>query len=91
MAGGAHTFRELKTGLEIRLVRHWTPFSVEGQFSIYFLALVMEVTLARLLKQRKPQARGCAPDITSEIPENGCPGNKPKILPSSCSKSDIEG
>jgi hypothetical protein len=34
---------------------------------------------------------GCAYDITSEIRENGGPGNKPKILPSGCSKSEIGG
>ena len=52
-----HAFRELKTGLEMRPVRHWTPSRVRGHLGICFLALVMEATLAKLLKERRPQAR----------------------------------
>ena len=51
-----HAFRELKTGLEMRPVRHWTPPRVRGHFGICFLALVMESTLARMLKEKRPQA-----------------------------------
>lgn len=51
-----HAFRELKTGLEIRPVRHWTPSRVRGHFAICFLALVMETSLARLLKGNNPEA-----------------------------------
>jgi hypothetical protein len=41
----------------MRPVRHWTPSRVRGHFGICFLALVMEATLARLLKERSPQVR----------------------------------
>ena len=51
-----HAFRELKTGLEIRPVRHWSPSRVLGHFGICFLALVMESTLARLLREKSPHA-----------------------------------
>lgn len=51
-----HAFRELKTGLEMRPVRHWTASRVRGHFDICFLALVMETTLARLLKENRPEA-----------------------------------
>ncbi len=51
-----HAFRELKTGLEMRPVRHWTPSRVRGHFGVCFLALVMESTLARMLKEKRPQA-----------------------------------
>jgi len=50
-----HAFRELKTGLEIRPVYHWTPARVRGHFGICFLALVMESALSRMLKEGKPQ------------------------------------
>jgi hypothetical protein len=52
-----HAFRELKTGLEMRPVRHWSPSRVRGHFGICFLALVMETTLVRLLKENRPEAR----------------------------------
>jgi len=51
-----YAFRELKTGLEIRPVRHWSPSRVLGHFGVCFLALVMESTLARLLRKKGPQA-----------------------------------
>ena len=51
-----HAFRELKTGLEIRPVYHWTPARVRGHFGLCFLALVMESALSRMLKEGKPQA-----------------------------------
>jgi hypothetical protein len=51
-----HAFRELKTGLEIRPIRHWTPSRVRGHIAICFLALVMESTLARMLKEGSPEA-----------------------------------
>jgi transposase len=40
-----HAFRELKTGLEIRPVRHWAPSRVRGHFGVCFLALVVESPL----------------------------------------------
>jgi hypothetical protein len=51
-----HAFRELKTGLEIRPVRHWSPSRVRGHFDVCFLALVMESALARMLREKKSQA-----------------------------------
>jgi transposase len=40
----------------MRPVHHWTPSRVRGHFGICFLALVMESTLARMLKEKRPQA-----------------------------------
>jgi len=51
-----HAFRELKTGMEMRPVRHWVPSRVRGHFGVCFLALVMESILARMLKEKRPQA-----------------------------------
>lgn len=51
-----HAFRELKTGLEIRPVYYWTPSRVRGHFGVCFLALVMESTLARMLREKRHQA-----------------------------------
>jgi transposase len=48
-------FSELKTGLEIRPVRHWVPSKVRGYFGVCFLVLVMESTLARMLREKNPQ------------------------------------
>jgi transposase len=56
-------FRELKTGLEIRPVRHWTPSRVRGHFGICFLALVMESTLARMLKNPQVSYREALKDL----------------------------
>jgi hypothetical protein len=50
-----HAFRELKTGLEMRTVRHWAPSRVRGHFGVCFLALVVESTLARMLKEKNLQ------------------------------------
>jgi transposase len=50
-----HAFRELKTGLEIRPVRHWASSRVRGHFGVCFLALVVESTLARMLREKNPQ------------------------------------
>lgn len=49
-----HAFRDLKTGLEVRPVYHWTPARVRGHIGVCFLALVMGSALARLLR-----AHGC--------------------------------
>jgi len=45
-----HAFRDLKSGLEVRPVYHWTPARVRGHIGICFLALVIESALARLLR-----------------------------------------
>jgi transposase len=50
-----YVFRELKTGLEIRPVRHWAPSRVGGHFGVCFLALVVESTLARMLREKNLQ------------------------------------
>jgi transposase len=50
----AHAFRDLKSGLEVRPVYHWTPSRVRGHVGACFLALVMESVLSRLLR-----AQGC--------------------------------
>lgn len=44
-------FRELKTGLELRPVFHWTPQRVRGHIMVCFLALVLESALQRSLRQ----------------------------------------
>jgi len=44
-----HAFRDLKSGLEVRPVYHWTPARVRGHIGVCFLALVVESALARLL------------------------------------------
>jgi hypothetical protein len=49
-----YAFRDLKNGLEIRPVYHWTPARVRGHIGVCFLALVMESALRRLLR-----AQGC--------------------------------
>jgi len=43
-------FRDLKSGLEIRPMYHWTPPRVRGHIGVCFLALVVESALARLLR-----------------------------------------
>ena len=47
-----HTFRELKSGLEIRPAYLLTEDHVRGHILICFLALVLEATLQRLLKDQ---------------------------------------
>jgi transposase len=49
-----HAFRDLKSGLEVRPVYHWTPTRVRGHIGVCFLSLVMESALSRLLR-----AHGC--------------------------------
>lgn len=49
-------FRELKSGLEVRPVRHWTPSRVRGHIMVCFLALVMESTLLKLLRDKRAKA-----------------------------------
>jgi len=45
-----HAFRDLKSGLEVRPVYHWTPARVRGHIGVCFLALVAESALVRLLR-----------------------------------------
>ena len=46
------TFRELKSGLEVRPVYLRTETHVRGHIFVCFLALVLEATLARLLREQ---------------------------------------
>jgi hypothetical protein len=48
-------FRDLKSGLEIRPMYHWTPPRVRGHIAVCFLALVVESALARLLRNHACQ------------------------------------
>jgi len=48
-------FRDLKSGLEIRPMYHWTPPRVRGHIGVCFLALVVESALARLLRDHACQ------------------------------------
>jgi len=44
-------FRELKSGLELRPVYHWTERRIRGHIMVCFLAYVMEVALMRRLRE----------------------------------------
>ena len=45
-------FRQLKSGLEVRPVFHWTEARVRSHVLLCFLALVLESALQRLLKEQ---------------------------------------
>lgn len=45
-------FRNLKSGLDLRPIRHWTPSRVRGHIMVCFLALVMESMLLRLMRDQ---------------------------------------
>jgi hypothetical protein len=53
-------FRDLKSGLEIRPMYHWTPPRVRGHIGVCFLALVVESVLARLLRDH-----GCRDSVST--------------------------
>lgn len=55
-------FRNLKSGLEIRPMYHWTPPRVRGHIGVCFLALVVESALARLLRNH-----GCQDSVSTVI------------------------
>jgi hypothetical protein len=55
-------FRDLKSGLEIRPMYHWTPSRVRGHIGVCFLALVVESALARLLRDH-----GCQQSVARVI------------------------
>lgn len=55
-------FRNLKSGLEIRPMYHWTPPRVRGHIGVCFLALVVESVLARLLRNH-----GCQDSVSTII------------------------
>jgi len=43
-------FRELKSGLDLRPIYHWTEKRIRGHVMVCFLALVLEMALRRRLK-----------------------------------------
>ena len=55
-------FRNLKSGLEIRPMYHWTPPRVRGHIGVCFLALVVESALARLLRDH-----GCQDSVARVV------------------------
>lgn len=55
-------FRNLKSGLEIRPMYHWTPPRVRGHIGVCFLALVVESALARLLREH-----GCQESVARVV------------------------
>ncbi len=44
-------FREMKSGLELRPVYHWTERRIRGHIMVCFLAFVLEVVLMRKLRE----------------------------------------
>ncbi|WP_027718751.1 IS1634 family transposase, partial [Desulfovirgula thermocuniculi] len=46
-------FRELKSGLELRPIFHWTDSRVRGHIMVCFLALVLESALLRYLREKQ--------------------------------------
>lgn len=50
-------FRELKSGLDLRPVYHWTEKRIRGHVMVCFLALVLEMALRRRLAGLKDQVR----------------------------------
>lgn len=50
-------FRELKSGLDLRPVCHWTPERIRGHVMVCFLALVLEMALRKKLKELGKEVR----------------------------------
>ncbi len=50
-------FRELKSGLDLRPVYHWTPKRIRGHVMVCFLALVLETALRRKLAAVEAEVR----------------------------------
>jgi len=50
-------FRELKSGLDLRPVYHWTPERIRGHVMVCFLALVLEMALRKKLKELGKEVR----------------------------------
>lgn len=50
-------FRELKSGLDLRPVYHWTPERIRGHVMVCFLALVLEMALRKRLKELGKEVR----------------------------------
>lgn len=48
-------FRELKSGLDLRPVFHWSEPRIRGHIMVCFLAFVLEMTLCRHLKEAKSE------------------------------------
>lgn len=49
-------FRELKSGLDLRPIYHWKDNRVKGHVMVCFMALVLENSLIRLLKEHDSKA-----------------------------------
>ncbi len=47
-------FRELKSGLDLRPIYHWTDSRIKGHVMVCYLALVLESTLQKKLRDIKP-------------------------------------
>jgi transposase len=54
-------FREIKSGLDLRPVYHWTEKRIRGHVMICFLALVLEMALRRKLLERTCPTMTCSP------------------------------
>lgn len=50
-------FRELKSGLELRPVYHWTEKRIRGHVIVCFLALVLEMALRRKVREMGKEVR----------------------------------
>lgn len=51
------TFRELKSGLDLRPIYHWTEKRIRGHVMMCFLALVLEMVLRRKVKEAGREVR----------------------------------
>ncbi|HHV78362.1 MAG TPA: IS1634 family transposase [Firmicutes bacterium] len=50
-------FRELKSGLELRPVYHWTEKRIRGHIMVCFLAVVLEIALRRKIRDQGVEVR----------------------------------
>ena len=50
-------FRELKSGLDLRPIYHWTEKRIRGHVMVCFLALVLEMALRRKIKELGEEVR----------------------------------
>lgn len=55
-------FRELKSGLELRPIYHWTESRVRGHVMVCFWALVLESAIIRYLREKPVKSRLSAID-----------------------------
>jgi hypothetical protein len=50
-------FRELKSGLDLKPIYHWTEKRIRGHVMVCFLALVLEMALRRKIRDLGEEAR----------------------------------